>query len=103
VRSLKIDKSFVMEMDNDANDHVIVQSTIDLAHGIGLSAVAEGVESDAILKELSLMGCDTAQGYYISRPLPAARFVEWVHQSRWKLASLPAAADSSQSRKLTVH
>ena len=105
VRSLKIDKSFVMEMDNDANDHVIVQSTIDLAHGIGLSAVAEGVESDAILKELTLMGCDTAQGYYISRPLPAARFVEWVHQSRWKMAGLAAAtdADSSQSRKLTVH
>lgn len=103
VRYLKIDKSFVMEMENDANDHVIVQSTIDLAHGIGLSAVAEGVESDAILKELTLMGCDTAQGYYISRPLPAARFVEWVRQSHWKLAPLASATAVQQSHKLTVH
>lgn len=103
VRFLKIDKSFVMEMDNDANDHVIVQSTIDLAHGIGLSAIAEGVESDATLKELTLMGCDIAQGYHISRPLPAARFVEWVHQAKWKLAPLPAATDATRSRNLTVH
>ena len=103
VRHLKIDKSFVMEMDNDANDHVIVQSTIDLAHGIGLSAIAEGVESDATLKELTLMGCDTAQGYFISRPLPAARFVEWVHQAPWKLASLNSGPDSPRNRNLTVH
>ncbi len=103
VRSLKIDKSFVMEMDNDANDHVIVQSTIDLAHGIGLGAIAEGVESDASLKELTLMGCDIAQGYFISRPLPAARFVEWVHQSQWKLASLSGITGVQRAGNLTVH
>ncbi len=103
VRSLKIDKSFVMEMDNDANDHVIVQSTIDLAHGIGLGAIAEGVESEASLNELRMMGCDIAQGYFISRPLPAARFVEWVHQAKWKLASLSSAGLPQRAGNMTVH
>jgi len=103
VRSLKIDKSFVLDMDNDANDHVIVQSTIELAHGIGLSAIAEGVETEASLKELLMMGCDIAQGYYIARPLPPDKFIEWIHTSNWKLASLTGASEHDQLNRLTVH
>ncbi|MGD8671836.1 MAG: EAL domain-containing protein, partial [Thiogranum sp.] len=102
VRSLKIDKSFVLDMGKDANDHVIVQSTIDLAHGIGLSAIAEGVETEELLQELLLMGCDIAQGYYISRPLPPDKFIEWLHEAKWKVASL-GPDDRLRANGLTIH
>ncbi len=68
---IKIDKSFVMEMAVDASDAAIVRSTIDLAHNLGLRVVAEGVESEAAWRSLEALGCDFAQGYFLSRPLPA--------------------------------
>ena len=68
---IKIDKSFVMEMAVDASDAAIVRSTIDLAHNLGLRVVAEGVESEDAWRHLEALGCDYAQGYYLSRPLPA--------------------------------
>src|SRR3954447_21055294 len=68
---IKIDKSFVMEMAVDASDAAIVRSTIDLAHNLGLRVVAEGVESEDAWRHLEALGCDWAQGYYLSRPLPA--------------------------------
>jgi diguanylate cyclase (GGDEF)-like protein len=68
---IKIDKSFVMEMAVDASDAAIVRSTIDLAHNLGLRVVAEGVESEDAWRQLEALGCDYAQGYYLSRPLPA--------------------------------
>jgi diguanylate cyclase (GGDEF)-like protein len=68
---IKIDKSFVMEMAVDASDAAIVRSTIDLAHNLGLRVVAEGVESEDAWRHLEALGCDFAQGYYLSRPLPA--------------------------------
>ncbi|HEY6888323.1 MAG TPA: EAL domain-containing protein [Solirubrobacter sp.] len=68
---IKIDKSFVMEMAVDASDAAIVRSTIDLAHNLGLRVVAEGVESEDAWRQLEALGCDFAQGYYLSRPLPA--------------------------------
>jgi EAL domain-containing protein (putative c-di-GMP-specific phosphodiesterase class I) len=67
---IKIDKSFVMEMAVDASDAAIVHSTIDLAHNLGLRVVAEGVESEAAWRRLRDLGCDFAQGYHLSRPLP---------------------------------
>ncbi|HEY7076710.1 MAG TPA: EAL domain-containing protein [Solirubrobacteraceae bacterium] len=67
---IKIDKSFVMEMAVDASDAAIVHSTIDLAHNLGLRVVAEGVESEAAWRRLASLGCDFAQGYHLSRPLP---------------------------------
>ena len=82
VSELKIDKSFVMGMESDASDAKIVRSTIDLAHNLGLSVVAEGVESAAILAQLRALGCDEAQGYFISRPLPAHEFNAW--RVRWE-------------------
>ncbi len=68
---IKIDKSFVIEMAVDASDAAIVRSTIELAHNLGLKVVAEGVESEDAWRHLEALGCDYAQGYYLSRPLPA--------------------------------
>jgi diguanylate cyclase (GGDEF)-like protein/PAS domain S-box-containing protein len=76
--SLKIDRSFVMEMDRNEQDTIIVKSTINLAHNLGLRVVAEGVESAATLETLSQLGCDMAQGYHVSRPLPATQFEDWL-------------------------
>src|SRR5918992_2456163 len=68
---VKIDRSFVAGMTDDENDAVIVRSTIDLARNLGLEVVAEGVETETIMHGLAELRCDTAQGFYISRPLPA--------------------------------
>jgi diguanylate cyclase (GGDEF)-like protein len=71
---LKIDRSFVMAMDANEDDRAIVRSTIDLAHNLGLSVVAEGVDSPQTLAELARYGCDVAQGFHIARPCPADDF-----------------------------
>jgi len=81
VQELKIDKSFVMglvDADAERGDAMIVRSTIDLAHNLGLTVVAEGVESAAILQRLTEMGCDEAQGYHMSKPVPLAALQEWA-------------------------
>jgi len=70
VSELKIDRSFVMDMMAGGNDRTIVKATIDLAHNLGLSVTAEGVEDAATLEQLRLLGCDTAQGYHLARPMP---------------------------------
>jgi len=81
---LKIDKSFVLHMDRDANDAVIVRSTVDLAHNLGLKVVAEGVETAAVLDALTAIGCDTIQGYHISKPLPAEAFDAWLRTTPYR-------------------
>ncbi len=81
VNELKIDKSFVMAMDKDESDAKIVKSTIDLAHNLGLSVVAEGVENKVLLDKLRELHCDEAQGYFIAKPMPFDEFVEW--RARW--------------------
>jgi diguanylate cyclase (GGDEF)-like protein len=75
---VKIDRSFVMGMTDDDNDAAIVRTTIDLARNLGLDVVAEGVESETILRNLSELSCDIAQGFYLSRPLPAAELDGWL-------------------------
>jgi diguanylate cyclase (GGDEF)-like protein len=77
---VKIDRSFVIGMAEDGDDAAIVRSTIDLARHLGLEVVAEGVETAAVLDELALLSCDVAQGYYLSRPLPAEEIREWVER-----------------------
>lgn len=77
VNELKIDKSFVLGMQTGGGDAQIVRSTIDLAHNLGLSVVAEGVEDAELMERLRAMACDEAQGYHISRPMPAAEFLDW--------------------------
>ena len=83
VAKIKIDKSFVFAMGSSKNDEVIVRSTIDLAHNLGLKAVAEGVENIEAWNKLRDMGCDYAQGYFMSKPLPAAQFIDWIGSSSW--------------------
>jgi diguanylate cyclase (GGDEF)-like protein len=78
VRELKIDKSFVINMNHDENDAMIVHSTIDLAHNLGLSVVAEGVENQEILERLHAQGCDLIQGYHLCRPLPPEKLEKWL-------------------------
>jgi EAL domain-containing protein (putative c-di-GMP-specific phosphodiesterase class I) len=78
VGELKIDQSFVANVLLDEQDEVIVRSTIDLGHNLGLVVVAEGVENNEVLERLRHLGCDIAQGYCISRPLPPELFVSWL-------------------------
>jgi len=79
VRELKIDQSFIANVLIDEQDEVIVRSTIELGHNLGLEVVAEGVENNEILEQLRRFGCDVAQGFCISRPLAANHFMSWLH------------------------
>jgi diguanylate cyclase (GGDEF)-like protein len=78
VSEVKIDQSFVSRMASHASEKIIVNSTIDLAHHLGLRAVAEGVEHPGLLAELEALGCDAAQGFAISRPLPGPEATRWL-------------------------
>ena len=77
---VKIDKSFVLNMTHDDNDAVIVRSTIDLGHNLGLRVVAEGVETQETWDQLAALGCDTAQGFFLSRALPKLVVDEWLRK-----------------------
>ncbi|MEE5105501.1 EAL domain-containing protein [Pseudomonas alliivorans] len=78
VQELKIDQSFVRDLDETSEDAVIVRSTIEMSHNLGLKVVAEGVEYQHSLDLLRRWHCDTAQGYLISRPLTASAFETWI-------------------------
>jgi diguanylate cyclase (GGDEF)-like protein len=81
--ALKIDKSFVKDLAVNASDRAIVRSTIELGHELGLVVIAEGVENLASWDVLASLGCDFAQGYYLSRPLPTIEFQSWLRRSPW--------------------
>ena len=78
VSAIKIDKSFVMGMETDASDAAIVKSTAQLGHNLGLEVVAEGVETPSAWSTLQELGCDLAQGYYLSKPLADEQFLRWL-------------------------
>jgi predicted signal transduction protein with EAL and GGDEF domain len=80
VAELKIDKSFVLHMATDTDDTMIVRSTIDLAHNLGLETVAEGVEDEETQQLLHQLGCDAIQGYHLTRPLSANDMSNWLRQ-----------------------
>jgi diguanylate cyclase (GGDEF)-like protein/PAS domain S-box-containing protein len=80
VSQLKIDKSFVMAMARNPEDSMIVRSTSDLGHNLGLTVVAEGVEDKPTWDMLGEFGCDAAQGYYMARPMPAAELSAWLRE-----------------------
>ncbi len=80
VNELKIDRSFVTDMVKNPQNYKIVGMTIDLAHALGLTVVAEGIEDEETLLQLKELGCDVAQGYYIERPMPEGSFVKWLEQ-----------------------
>ena len=88
---LKIDRTFVMQMTENDDDAVIVRSTVDLSHSLGLKVVAEGVELEEHLQILRGLACDTAQGYFISRPLTPEAFEDWC-RAQGALPSRPTSA-----------
>ena len=91
VQELKIDRSFVTDMDASRDDAVIVQSTIDLARNLGLQVIAEGVETEETWARLEQFGCHGAQGYFLSPPLPSGELTAW-------LAGHPEASDPAASQ-----
>ena len=78
VTTLKVDRSFVMDMHTNDDDAAIVRSTVNLARDLGLEVVAEGVETTEAWNDLEELHCDLAQGYLLSRPLPAAELTPWL-------------------------
>ncbi|PKO88558.1 MAG: phospholipase [Betaproteobacteria bacterium HGW-Betaproteobacteria-12] len=90
VDALKIDQSFVGSMLSNVGSAVIVRSTIELGHNLGLGVVAEGVESEALWNRLQLLGCDTAQGYFVSQPVPAEGLPAWLGKAPWHSEALAA-------------
>jgi len=81
VDEIKIDRSFVTELVVASNDELIVGSTVNLAHNLGLTVVAEGVESQGAMDLLVTCGCDSVQGYFFSRPCPAEELTKWLTES----------------------
>ena len=82
VQEIKIDRSFVTDMAIDPDDHTVVRAVVDLAHRLGLTTVAEGVETHECLEQLRAIGCDAAQGFLISRPMPAHEVEPWLLDRR---------------------
>jgi diguanylate cyclase (GGDEF)-like protein len=81
INELKIDRSFVSPMLVNESDLIIVRSTINLGHDLGLNVIAEGVEDSPTLDELAVLGCDLAQGYHVSKPMPADAFNNWLTET----------------------
>ena len=89
VDELKIDRSFVIGL-GTGQDEVVVRSTIDLAHNLGLSVVAEGVESLAVQERLLALGCDAAQGFFIGAPAGADATRQWIAARQTRPGAVPA-------------
>ena len=80
LHELKVDKSFVMTILDDSQNEAIVKTTIDLAHSLNLEVVAEGVEDEATMRRMASLGCEQAQGYFLSKPVPAREFIAWLDE-----------------------
>jgi diguanylate cyclase (GGDEF)-like protein len=93
VDELKIDRSFVTEMPDNPSNAVIVRSTIDLGHNLGLVVVAEGVETEIVWDQLTALGCDVAQGYQLSAPVSADELTCWLREYDIRRSSSEAAAE----------
>ena len=102
VDMIKIDKSFVLEMATEHSDAAIVRSTIELAHNLGLQVIAEGVEDRQIWEELARLGCDFAQGYYLSRPLPGRQARPEAGHGAGRRGPRRAPAAAARRRHLAV-
>ena len=102
VHEVKVDKSFVFRMATDAGDAAIVQSIIELGHNLGLSTVAEGVEDSRIWGLLRDLGCDDAQGYYISKPHTAEEITAWLDSTKRYRRIEPGASSAAQVSVLLI-
>jgi diguanylate cyclase (GGDEF)-like protein len=88
VDEIKIDKSFITQLTPSSDDAIIVRSTVDMAANLGLTVLAEGVESAATMQYLRSIGCQAGQGYFMSRPLPAGDVASWIEDWRARAQSL---------------
>jgi diguanylate cyclase (GGDEF)-like protein len=95
VDEIKIDRSFIQELEARPDDDVIVRSTINLGHALGLKVVAEGVEIAASFDALLRYGCDSVQGYFVSKPMPEIEFSRWARERE---ATLPQIVSTRASR-----
>jgi len=101
---VKIDRSFVSRLTRDPQTSSIVRAAVDLSHALGLDVVAEGVEDEATLERLTLLGCDRAQGYFIARPMPADAVLPWLQQfvATPVMISAPIALDPTIPLEMRV-
>lgn len=97
INTLKIDLSFIREMNRSPDDAAIVKTTIILSKSLGLSVVAEGVEDELTLQRLNDWGCDLAQGFYVCKPVPQEELIRWLEQGPWKPIFRKQAAQSTES------
>jgi EAL domain-containing protein (putative c-di-GMP-specific phosphodiesterase class I) len=88
ITTLKVDQSFVARLADDARDQAIVHAVIQLAHGLGMDVVAEGVETPESLALLRQAGCDAVQGFLFDRPMPAEAFADFI--ARWRNTTMSA-------------
>ncbi len=114
LQEIKIDRSFVQQMRRDANDAMIVRATVELGRNLGLKVVAEGVEDRATFDELASIGCDMAQGFHVTEPVPAPELTRWLEERggvtalaarEWPEATgerLPKAAEGGRGRLQVV-
>jgi EAL domain-containing protein (putative c-di-GMP-specific phosphodiesterase class I) len=100
IHKVKIDQSFVSHMDQRPHDALIVRSVIALAKSLHLRVVAEGVESETVWRRLSDLGCDVAQGHYLSRPLKPDELIAWVRQWEELYAEAHRMADELLERRM---
>ena len=97
VDEVKIDRSFIKELETQGDDEVIVSSTVNLGHALELKVVAEGVEEASSWNTLRRLGCDLIQGYFIAKPMPISEFTSWS-LARNASAALPPCAPASATR-----
>ena len=99
VQELKIDKSFILGMDEDEEAAMIVRTIVELAHNLGLRAVGEGIETEEAYRLLAASGCDYGQGFLMGRPMPAAELTALATRPRTaRLPRLPASSPSGRRR-----
>ena len=99
VQELKIDKSFILGMDEDEEAATIVRTVVDLAHNLGLRAVAEGIETEEAYRLLAESGCDYGQGFLMGRPMPAAELSELARRRARRRVSRLASSPSGTRRR----
>ena len=101
VDEIKIDRSFIRELEARGTDDVIVRSTINLGHALGLKVVAEGVEVPASWNVLEDLGCDLVQGYYVAKPMAAAEFTAWA-SARMPAPGRPAVSRAAAGAQMSA-
>ena len=90
VVNIKLDKSLVIDMATSRNGTMVVRTTVKLGHTLGLKVVARGVENQGSWDTLKGFGCDSAQGFYLSRPLPPVELMAWLRTSPWGMTATSA-------------